>query len=81
MRHICVPPQVFLVAAEALASMTSLEDLAHGYLFPPFSHIREVSAKLMAAVCAYMVDTGLGTAPESFTGDWEATCKDAMWDV
>lgn len=69
------------MAAEALSAMTSLDELAHGYIFPPFSLIRQVSAKLMAAVCAYMVDTGLGSPPEGFNGDWEATCTAAMWDV
>jgi hypothetical protein len=73
--------QVFLVAAEALSCMTSLDELSHGYLFPPFSHIRSVSAKLMSAVCQYFVDTGLGSTPEDFEGDWEATCTAAMWDV
>lgn len=73
--------QVFLVAAEALSCMTSLDELAHGYLLPPFRDIRAVSARLMAAVCAYMVDTGLGSAPEGFEGDWEATARAAMWDV
>lgn len=61
--------------------MTSPDELAHGYLFPPFNQIRTVSAKLMAAVCAFMVNSGLGTAPENFNGDWEATCAAAMWDV
>lgn len=36
--------QVFLVAAEALSCMTSLDELAHGYLFPPFKQIRGVFA-------------------------------------
>jgi malate dehydrogenase (oxaloacetate-decarboxylating)(NADP+) len=73
--------QIFLVAAEALSCMTSLDELSHGYLFPPFNQIRNVSCKLMAAVAAYMVDTGLGSTPDGFSGDWEATCKEAMWNV
>lgn len=73
--------QAFLVAAEALSCMTSLDELAHGYLFPPFGQIRSVSYKLMAAVAEYMVATGLGSTPEGFSGDWEATCREAMWDV
>jgi hypothetical protein len=35
----------------------------------------------MAAVCAYIVDSGLGSPPEDFNGDWGATCTAAMWDV
>jgi hypothetical protein len=72
---------VFLVAAEALAHMTSIEELHHGYLFPSFRTIRDVSAKLMAAVGQYMVECGLGTVPENFTGDWEASARAAMWEI
>jgi hypothetical protein len=38
----CCFMQVFLVAAEALSCMTSLDELAHGYLFPPFKQMRGV---------------------------------------
>lgn len=76
-----IPNEVFLVTAEALAGMTTLEEVHHGYLFPAFSHIREVSVKLMAAVGSYMVDRGIGTQPEGFNGDWEACAEAAMWDV
>lgn len=76
-----IPNEVFLVAAEALANMTSLEQVQHGYLFPAFSHIRQVSVKLMAAVAAYIVAAGLGEQPAEFNGDWEACCESMMWDV
>jgi malate dehydrogenase (oxaloacetate-decarboxylating)(NADP+) len=46
---------VFLVAAERLASMSSLAELEAGFLFPRFSGIKQVSARLMAACADYMV--------------------------
>jgi malate dehydrogenase (oxaloacetate-decarboxylating)(NADP+) len=61
--------------------MTSLQEVRRGFLFPSFSHIREVSVKLMAAVAAHMVASGLGSQPDGFNGDWEACCEAAMWDV
>ena len=76
-----IPNEVFLVAAEALAHMTSMEELHHGYLFPSFRTIRDVSAKLMAAVGEYMVESGIGTLPEGFSGDWEETARAAMWEI
>ena len=53
-----LPPcsdDVFLVAAERLASMSSLAELEAGFLFPRFSGIKRVSARLMAACADYMV--------------------------
>lgn len=38
-------------------------------LAPLLPQIRAVSAKLMAAVCAYIVDSGLGSPPQGFNGD------------
>jgi malate dehydrogenase (oxaloacetate-decarboxylating)(NADP+) len=61
--------------------MTTLQEVRRGFLFPSFSRIREVSVKLMAAVAAHMVASGLGSQPEAFNGDWEACCEAAMWDV
>lgn len=34
-----IPKEMFLVATEALACMTSVDELAHGYLFPPFNQV------------------------------------------
>uniref|UniRef100_A0A383VNK3 Malic enzyme n=1 Tax=Tetradesmus obliquus TaxID=3088 RepID=A0A383VNK3_TETOB len=62
-----IPNDVFLVAAETLAGMTSLQELRRGFLFPSFSRIREVSVKLMAAVAAHMVASGLAS-PRASTG-------------
>lgn len=57
---------VFLVTAEALSQMTTLEEVEQGLLFPRFSAIKGVSAKLMAVVANFMVSTGLGTLPADF---------------
>lgn len=77
-----IPDSVFLLVAEALASLSPPSELAHGHLFPPFRGIRAVSAALMAAVCAHLVEAGVGSPPEEgFDGDWLATCRAAMWDV
>jgi hypothetical protein len=50
-----ISDDVFLVAAEALAGMSGREELARGLLFPRFSAVREVSARLMAACADFMV--------------------------
>lgn len=54
-----ISDDVFLVAAEALAAMVGGEELSQGRLFPRFSAVREVSARLMAACADYMVGAGL----------------------
>ena len=56
-----ISDDVFLVAAESLASMSSVADLEQGYLFPRFSGIKSVSARLMAAVADFMVRRQGGT--------------------
>lgn len=50
-----ISDDVFLVAAEALAGMTTAAELDQGFLFPRFSGIQAVSARLMAAVADFMV--------------------------
>ncbi len=46
---------VFLAAAEALASMSSVAQLEQGHLFPAFAGIKAVSAHLIATVADFMV--------------------------
>jgi malate dehydrogenase (oxaloacetate-decarboxylating)(NADP+) len=48
-----IPNEMFLVAAEALACMTSVDELAHGYLFPPFNQVRTAFVK--TAVCTHTI--------------------------
>lgn len=59
-----IPDAVFLRAAEVLASLATRQELQQGRLFPPLSSIREVQAQLCAVLAEYMVQEGLGQAPE-----------------
>lgn len=56
---------MFLLAAEAVAGMQTVEQIRSGQLFPPFCQIMDVSARvmghLMAAIC------GDGTTAEQWT--------------
>ncbi|KAF8071324.1 ME6 [Scenedesmus sp. PABB004] len=80
-RAAAVPGDAFLVAAEALAGMTSAGDAARGELFPPFSAIRGVSVRLTAAVAAHLIAAGAGTPPPGFDGDWEAAASAAILGI
>jgi hypothetical protein len=46
-----IPDRLFTVAATALAAQVEPEDLAVGCVYPPLPKIREVSARIAAAVC------------------------------
>jgi malate dehydrogenase (oxaloacetate-decarboxylating)(NADP+) len=61
-----ITDEVFLLAAEALAGLTTRQELDTGMLFPRFSNIRDVSARLMGAVAADMCAHGLGSEPADF---------------
>lgn len=55
--------EMFVVAAEELAGMTAIEDVEAGRLFPSFSQIRAISARVAARVAAFAVEQGLGSRP------------------
>jgi malate dehydrogenase (oxaloacetate-decarboxylating)(NADP+) len=61
-----ITDEVFLLAAEALAGMTTKEDFESGMLFPRFANIRTVSCALMAAIADDMCKCGLGKVPADF---------------
>ncbi|HSH06905.1 MAG TPA: NAD-dependent malic enzyme, partial [Burkholderiales bacterium] len=61
-RH--VTDAMFLAAAEALAATVSEADLAQGSLYPPLVAVREVSARIGAAVAGVAYTQGLAGAPE-----------------
>jgi len=61
-RH--VTDAMFLAAAEALAATVSEADLAQGSLYPPLVAVREVSARIGAAVANVAYAQDLATAPE-----------------
>jgi len=60
-RH--VNDAMFLAAAEALAATVSEGDLAQGSLYPPLLAVREVSARIGAAVAGVAYTQGLAGAP------------------
>lgn len=68
----CRSDDVFLVAAEALASMSSVAQLEQGHLFPAFAGIKAVSARLIAAVADFVVSLPARPASPSHVGCWEA---------
>ena len=64
-----VSDDVFLAAAESLATMTTEEELASGKLFPDFDSIQKVSAELTARVCEKLESDGVGAKPAGVR-DW-----------
>ena len=50
---------MFMAAARTLAAQVSDADLVQGSLYPPLSQVREVSARIGAAVAAVAFDAGL----------------------
>jgi malate dehydrogenase (oxaloacetate-decarboxylating)(NADP+) len=56
-----VTDDMFLCAAEMLASMVTDEMVDHGIIYPPIAEIREVQAILATAVATYIFDNNLTT--------------------
>lgn len=54
-----VTDDMFFVAAQTLAKQVSDADLARGCVYPPLSHIMQVSAKIAAAVAEKACEQGL----------------------
>ena len=61
-RH--VTDEMFFEAAKTLANSVSEEDLSKVCIYPPLKKIREVSARIAAAVAAVAYKRGLATEPE-----------------
>ena len=61
-RH--VTDEMFFEAAKTLANSVSEEDLSKVCIYPPLKKIREVSARIAAAVEAVAYKRGLATEPE-----------------
>uniref|UniRef100_A0A7S0N8P9 Malic enzyme n=1 Tax=Chlamydomonas leiostraca TaxID=1034604 RepID=A0A7S0N8P9_9CHLO len=79
-----ISDECFLVAAETLAGMAnSYKVLEEGALFPAFSQIRDVSARVMAALCEHMCASGLGIRPRGCDSpdSWLHHVRARMWGV
>jgi malate dehydrogenase (oxaloacetate-decarboxylating)(NADP+) len=72
-----VTDAMFAAAARALADTVSQHDLDTGCIFPPLARIREVSARIAAAVAALARDEGL--AREALPRDLDAHVRSRMY--
>ncbi len=75
-RH--VTDDLFYAAARALAHEVAEDELAQGALFPPLPAIRDVSARIAAAVAETAHATGLAAAPRP--ADLLAHARGLMWE-
>ena len=73
-----VTDEMFMVAARTLASCTSEADLAQGSLYPPLRGVREVSAKIAAAVAEVAFARGLAEIDRP--DDLVAFMREQMYD-
>ena len=72
-----VTDEMFSVAAAAVAESVSADVLASGCLYPPLTQLREVSARIAAAVVKVARDSGVGRAIPD--GEIEPAVRSAMW--
>lgn len=56
-----IPEEIFLMAAQKLASMSLDEDLAKGSLYPPLEKITECSTEIALEIVEYAYKEGLAT--------------------
>ncbi|HXV90817.1 MAG TPA: NAD-dependent malic enzyme [Gemmatimonadales bacterium] len=75
-RH--VTDEMFYAAARTLAHQVEAADLALGALFPPLPRIREVSARIAAAVAETAYDAELAATPRP--ADLAAFVRSRMWE-
>ena len=73
-----VTDEMFMAAAHTLADMVSEADLQQGSLYPALPQIREVSARIGAAVAAVAYQRGLADGPAP--NDLSALVRSQMYD-
>lgn len=73
-----LPQEVFLMAAEALSTITCVEQLQQGHLFPPFNDIIPTSKKIMLQLCTFFEEAALGSRPAGST--WAEIIEEGMWE-
>ncbi len=73
-----VTDEMFMAAAHTLAEMVSEADLKQGSLYPALPQIREVSARIGAAVAAIAYQRGLAAGPAP--NDLRALVQAQMYD-
>ena len=73
-----VTDEMFMAAAHTLAEMVSEADLKQGSLYPALPQIREVSARIGAAVAAVAYQRGLAAGPAP--NDLRALVQAQMYD-
>jgi malate dehydrogenase (oxaloacetate-decarboxylating)(NADP+) len=59
-----VTDEMFMAAAQTLAKQVTEDDLRQGSLYPPLSHVRDVSAQIAAAVAKIAFAKGLAGVSE-----------------
>jgi len=73
-----ITEDMFLVAAQKLASLVSEERLSEGAIYPPISDIRSVSLDIATAVAEKSVEQNLASLPESI--DLKQAIANYMYD-
>ena len=73
-----VTEEMFMAAARTLAAMVSEDDLEQGSLYPALPRIREVSARIGAAVAGVALERGLSSMTPP--ADMLAYVKSQMYD-
>jgi malate dehydrogenase (oxaloacetate-decarboxylating) len=73
-----ISEEMFAAAAAALAAQVSDAEIAAGSLYPPIARLREVTARVAAAVVREARDSGLGRAIAD--EDVERRVGEAMWE-
>ena len=73
----CIDDKTFLIAANVLANLTSVEDLRRGWLFPQFDGILKASKAIMVACCEHFVAAGLGE--KAGDASWQHIVDRSIW--